>query len=314
MIVFGPISSRRLGRSLGVNNIPSKHCTFSCRYCQAGRTPRTELTRHAFFEPEEIAAAVRARVEECHAAGERIDYISFVPDGEPTLDQNLGREILAVRRIGLPVAVLTNGSMLWRDDVRADLSAANLVSVEVDTLRELPWRLLNRPNPRLDLPKILEGIQTFAREFGGTLLTQTMLVAGVNDDEAAVREVAEFIEALKPTRNFLAVPTRPPTDSWVHPPDDAVLLRAFEAMRAVLPRTELLRAADTQPPAGGGDRITNLLATLRVHPMQRGAVEHYLGSAAALRALIASGRVKSVDYQGSEFVVAGDAAELEPQR
>ena len=307
MIVFGPIPSRRLGRSLGVNNIPSKHCSFSCTYCQVGKTPRTELTRCAFYDPDVVAAAVAARVEECRASGEQIDYISFVPDGEPTLDLNLGRAIHAVRRIGIPVAVLTNGSMLWREDVRRDLAGADLVSVEVDSLRELQWRLLNRPNPRLDLPQILEGIRAFAREFGGTLLTQTMLVEGVNDDAEAVGEVAAFIASLQPARSYLAVPTRPPTDSWVVPPDDDTLQRAFEAMHAVLPQVELLQSADSQPLSGPGDRVENLIATLRVHPMQRAAVEHYLGSAAALRALIAEGRVRSVDYEGSEFLVAAES-------
>lgn len=304
MITFGPISSRRLGRSLGVNNIPSKHCSFSCTYCQAGKTPRTELSRTAFYDPADIAAAVREAVGQCRAANEQIDFISFVPDGEPTLDVNLGHAIRAVRRIGIPVAVLTNGSMLWRDDVRTDLAAADLVSVEVDTLRELPWRMLNRPNPRLDLGMVLDGVRAFAREYGGTLLTQTMLVADVNDDPAAAAETAEMIRSLNPSRSYLAVPTRPPADGRVRPPDEDRLLRIFEAMRVWLPQLELLRTPDSRALASSGDRIENLLATLRVHPMQRPAVEHYLGSAGALRSLLGEGRVRSVEYEGTEFVVA----------
>lgn len=303
MITFGPIASRRLGHSLGVNNIPTKHCSFSCTYCQAGRTPRTELSRCAFYDPEEIACAVRAAVDACRSAGERIDFISFVPDGEPTLDVNLGGAIHAVRRIGIPVAVLTNGSLLWKSDVRRDLAAADLVSVEVDTLRELPWRMLNRPNPRLELAVVLDGIRTFAREYGGTLYTQTMLVADVNDDPVAAGETAGMIASLNPARSYLAVPTRPPADSRVRRPDDVALFRSFEAMRLHLPQLELLHTAQSGL-AGSGDRIENLIATLRVHPMQRPAVEHYLGGAGALRTLIGEGRVRSVEYEGSEFVVA----------
>jgi wyosine [tRNA(Phe)-imidazoG37] synthetase (radical SAM superfamily) len=302
MIVFGPIPSRRLGRSLGVNNIPTKHCSYSCVYCQVGRTPRTELTRAAFYEVDEIVAAVRARVAECRAQGEPIDFISFVPDGEPTLDQNLGAEIRAVRELGIPVAVLTNGSMLWRDDVRHDLLAADLVSIEVDAVEELPWRMLDRPHPRLELPKILDGIRQFAAGYGGTLLTQTMLVADVNDDERHVENVAAFLAELKPRRACLAVPTRPPTDTRITPPAEHTLLRAYALLSTKLPDVELLRGDSTGPLAAAGDRIANLLATLTVHPMRREAVEHYLGGPAPLDALVREGRIRAVEYEGKSFL------------
>lgn len=302
MIVFGPLFSRRLGRSLGVNHLPSKHCTYSCGYCQAGRTPRTELKRAAFHEPEEVIAAVRARVQECRAAGEAIDYISFVPDGEPTLDENLGRHIRGLRPLGIPVAVLTNGSMLWREDVRSDLASADLVSVEIDTLRELPWRMLDRPNPRLDLSTIIEGIRTFARDFAGVLYTQTMLVDGVNDDPATIEEVAAFIAGLRPKRAFLAVPTRPPADQRIRPPSEAALQRAFAILSARVPGAGILIENASGTLAGGADRIANLLATLAVHPMSRDAVEHYLGGADALETLVAAGRLRCVDYEAETFV------------
>jgi len=100
--VFGPVPSRRLGRSLGINNIPPKICSYSCVYCQLGRTLRMEIERRAFYEPEELIRAVRERVEELREGGERIDYLTFVPDGEPTLDSNLGEEIAALKDLGIP--------------------------------------------------------------------------------------------------------------------------------------------------------------------------------------------------------------------
>jgi len=121
MIAFGPVPSRRLGRSLGVNNIPDKVCSFACVYCQIGRTLRMELERRPFYEPELIFAEVKKKVKEARARGEEIDYITFVPDGEPTLDINLGREIDLLRGLGIPLAILTNSSLLWREDVREDL-------------------------------------------------------------------------------------------------------------------------------------------------------------------------------------------------
>ena len=103
MNVFGPVPSRRLGRSLGINNIPPKICSYSCVYCQLGRTLRMEIKRRAFYEPEELIRAVRERVEEFREGGERIDYLTFVPDGEPTLDSNLGEEIAALKDLGIGV-------------------------------------------------------------------------------------------------------------------------------------------------------------------------------------------------------------------
>ena len=122
MIAFGPIPSRRLGRSLGVNHIPPKVCTYSCVYCQVGRTSSLRIRRCAFYDPARVAEAVRERVAQARSSGEAVDFITFVPDGEPTLDINLGQEIARLRPLGIPIAVITNGSLLWREDVRADLS------------------------------------------------------------------------------------------------------------------------------------------------------------------------------------------------
>ena len=128
--MFGPVPSRRLGRSLGVNNVPYKHCSFSCVYCQAGRTTRLEVGRRRFYPWERV---VREAVEAARRA--RPDYVTFAPDGEPTLDADLGREVRGVREgAGIPVAVLTNSSLLWREDVRQDLEPSDLVSLKLDDL------------------------------------------------------------------------------------------------------------------------------------------------------------------------------------
>ena len=112
MIAFGPVPSRRLGRSLGVNNIPAKHCSYSCIYCQIGPTSASLVARREFFPADEVVQAVRRKVAECRAAGHGIDFITFVPDGEPTLDASLGEEIGALKGLGVRVAVITNGSLL----------------------------------------------------------------------------------------------------------------------------------------------------------------------------------------------------------
>ena len=112
MIAFGPVPSRRLGRSLGINNIPAKVCSYSCIYCQLGRTIKISVERRAFYNPEKVFENVRRKVEEAKIRGEKIDYLTFVPDGEPTLDLNLGVEMELLKGMGIPIAVLTNSSLL----------------------------------------------------------------------------------------------------------------------------------------------------------------------------------------------------------
>ena len=155
MISFGPVPSRRLGRSLGINNIPPKICTYSCVYCQVGKTARMQVGRDPFYEPEEIYMDVKTRVEKARKKGESVDYLTFVPDGEPTLDVNLGQEIDLLKSLGLKIAVITNGSLIWRKDVKADLAKADWVSFKIDSIREKTWHRINRPLRTLKQKTIL---------------------------------------------------------------------------------------------------------------------------------------------------------------
>ena len=200
MIAFGPVPSRRLGRSLGINNIPPKTCTYSCAYCQLGRTLKMQMQRQAFYQPKEILDAVRDKVARVQEAGEAIDYLTFVPDGKPTLDTNLRREIQILRRLGLKIAVITNASLIWRPDVRQDLMGADWVSLKVDAVEEVVWRRIDRPHGSLELSSILEGAVAFARGYPGELVTETMLVAGVNDGEKHLQALAGFLAHLQPER------------------------------------------------------------------------------------------------------------------
>lgn len=307
MIVFGPIPSRRLGRSLGVNNLPSKHCSYSCVYCQCGPTPRTGIVRQEFYPVEAIVDAVAARIAECQREGIAVDFISFVPDGEPTLDRNLGTEIREVKRFGIPVAVITNGSLLWMRDVRDDLAEADLVSIEIDSLTERAWRSIDRPSPDLSLALVKDGIKAFASGYRGKLFTQTMLVAGINDSRHDVEEIADLVASLRPERAFLAIPTRPPADSRVRPPSEEAIVAAWVAYSSRVPHVELLRGHETAKFAAAGDAIDQLLAMLAVHPMRQEAVDAYLRDAGLAPAVLEepplAGRLARVDYGDSTFVI-----------
>ncbi|MCK5620554.1 MAG: radical SAM protein, partial [Candidatus Krumholzibacteria bacterium] len=183
MEAFGPVPSRRLGQSLGINNVPAKTCSYGCVYCQVGRTNLMQIRRQFLYEPEEVFDVVQDKVKKTLAAGERIDYLSFVPDGEATLDVNLGREIDMLRVLKIDIAVITNGSIIDDPDVQHELARADLVSLKVDAVREGAWRRVDRPHGRLDLDSILEGMLTFSKMYDGRLMTETLLVHGTNDGE-----------------------------------------------------------------------------------------------------------------------------------
>jgi len=306
-VTFGPIPSRRLGQSLGVNNIPPKHCTYSCVYCQLGRTPNMIVERRTFYRPDVIADAVRRRLEECEHTGVRIDYLTLVPDGEPTLDANLGPLLRELRRLGPPVALITNGSLIHRKDVRDELSLADWVSVKVDAADASTWHLIDRPHRKLDLEETLEGLRIFARSCDCTLVTETMLVAGVNDHDAAFEAIAGYLETIGPEVAYLAVPTRPPAESSVDSPGARSLIRAFSTLSRLLPRVELLAGDPHQPLTPSSDVERDLLAITAVHPLDdKAIVELGGGSLRALRTaedLAQRGLLTAASHRGRRFFV-----------
>jgi len=306
MIAFGPVPSRRLGRSLGVNNIPDKVCSFACVYCQIGRTLRMELERRPFYEPELIFAEVKKKVEEARARGEEIDYITFVPDGEPTLDINLGREIDLLRGLGIPLAILTNASLIWREDVREDLLKLDFVSLKVDAVSKELWRRIDRPHKSLSPEKILDGMLEFRREFGGKVVTETMLIDGI-DYGGEFERIADFLAELKPDVAYIAVPTRPPAESWVRPASEETINRAFQvfAERLGEERVEYLIGYEGNAFAFTGNIEEDLLSITSVHPMREDAVGELLRKANAdwsvVERLLAEGKLIKLDYNGKRF-------------
>jgi wyosine [tRNA(Phe)-imidazoG37] synthetase (radical SAM superfamily) len=306
-ITFGPVPSRRLGRSLGINHIPPKHCTYSCRYCQVGPTQHQEIERRTFYTPEEVFRDVTLRVEALREQGEAVDFLTFVPDGEPALDIHLGDTIDVLRPLGLPVAVVSNASLIWREDVRADLAKADWVSLKVDSVDPVTWRALNQPHPDLRLDAILAGIRTFAGVYRGTLASETMLVAGVNDDEAAVTAVADFLASAGIRLAYLAIPHRPPADSAVSCPDESVVTRAWHIFQDRLAQVELLTAYEGDVFSPTGDPGSELLAIAAVHPLRESAVQALLARAGADRnvveELLRNGSLRQVDYAGESFYI-----------
>jgi wyosine [tRNA(Phe)-imidazoG37] synthetase (radical SAM superfamily) len=279
MLSFGPVPSRRLGHSLGINNIPHKICSYSCVYCQVGRTRDFRIEPAAFYEPEQVVREVRERTTRLWEMGESIDYLTFVPDGEPTLDLNLAATIRLLKPIGFRIAVITNGSLLGREEVRAALLQADWVSCKLDSVTRETWRRINRPHAKLRLQALLEGLQEFRSSYPGTLVTETMLVEGLNDENENLKAVAAFLERLQPEKAYLSIPTRPPAESWVRPPAEEALVRAHEILGRAVPQVEHLIGYEGNAFASTGDAEQDLLSITAVHPMRKEAVSELLGKA-----------------------------------
>ena len=306
MIAFGPVPSRRFGRSLGLNNIPPKRCSYSCVYCQLGPTRSMRVRRRPFLRVQELVSAVRDRVAACRARGDSVDYLTFVPDGEPTLDLLLGPAIRGLKPLGVRIAVITNGSLLWRPDVRADLSEADVVSVKVDATAPETWHAVNRPGRQLRLHTVLRGLRTFARDFSGEVWTETMLVDGMNDAAEEAAKLADFLGEVSPARAYLAVPTRPPAVSGVRPASAEALARIHGIFREHLPWVEVLSRPEEGAFGHGEDPATDLLAILAVHPMPETVARQYLEEAgtdpAVLDELLDGDRIVRVGYRGGTFI------------
>jgi wyosine [tRNA(Phe)-imidazoG37] synthetase (radical SAM superfamily) len=305
VIAFGPVPSRRLGRSLGINNIPPKACTYSCVYCQVGPTAVTEIAPRAFYPPEDIRRSVEARLKTLAGRGEGVDWLTFVPDGEPTLDANLGESIERLRPLGIPIAVITNSSLVWRAEVRSALCKADWLSLKVDTTDPGLWGRVNRPDPALGLDTILDGLSRLAADFRGTLTTETMLVSGINDTRESLAGVADYLASVAPAVAYLAVPTRPPAEPGVRPPDEETLTRAYQQLAARLPRVEYLIGYEGDAFASTGRIEDDLLAVAAVHPLREEAVHALLAKAGAdwstIERLLAAGALRCVEYQGHRF-------------
>ncbi|WP_297073382.1 radical SAM protein [Thermococcus sp.] len=304
MLAFGPVPSRRLGKSLGVNNIPDKVCSYACVYCQIGRTLSMEIERRPFYEPEFIFEEVSKKVGETKARGEEIDYITFVPDGEPTLDVNLGLEVELLRELEIPLAILTNSSLIWREDVRNDLLAFDFVSLKLDAVSESLWRRIDRPHKSLNLERILDGMLAFRDDFNGTVVTETMLINVNYGDE--LERIADFLAELKPDRAYIAIPTRPPAEKWVEPADEEIINLAYQLFSERLgERVEYLIGYEGNAFASTGNVVEDILSITAVHPMREEALKELLRKNNAdwsvVEGLLREGKLIRLNYRGGTF-------------
>ncbi|AGL03187.1 radical SAM protein [Desulfoscipio gibsoniae] len=307
MIVYGPVPSRRLGHSIGINNIPPKTCSYSCIYCQLGRTDRMQVKRREFYKPEEIFHGAELKIKQLNSKNEHVDYFSFVPDGEPTLDINLGTEIDLLRYFDIKIAVITNASLIWMDDVKEDLMKADWVSVSIDAVDEDTWRKIDRPHGSLRQQDIFNGIIEFSKTYKGTLVTETMLVDGVNDHDACIKKVAEHLGVIHPKKAYLLVPTRPPAENSIKRSSRESLVNAAEIIRSISgAHVECITGDEKEEGFFFSEDIVNdLLSISSVHPVREDIVNEILEKRnvdkAVIDDLLKRDMIVEFLYEGKKF-------------
>ncbi len=302
--VFGPVPSKRLGQSLGIDPIPLKTCNWNCVYCQLGRSVPLSNQRSEFFPRQAILEEIEQALQACSPG--KIDWVTFVGSGETTLHSGLGWLIRQTKQItALPVAVITNGALLYLPEVRRDLMAADVVLPTLDAGNASLYRRINRPWPRLTFDRQVSGLMAFRREFPGRLWVELMLVDGLNDSPGALSELAAVLKPIHPEQVQINLPTRPPAETWVQPAARQSILLAKEILGEV---------ARIIPPQGGYFSLGNpadiqeaILNVITRHPMREEELLEALENAApgeaqrALDSLAASGQAKVVTRYGARF-------------
>jgi wyosine [tRNA(Phe)-imidazoG37] synthetase (radical SAM superfamily) len=224
--LFGPVPSRRLGRSLGLDITPYKTCTFDCVYCQLGRTTNKTVQRRDYIAKDSILCGLRDFLSE---GEEDVDYITFAGSGEPTLHSGIGEMIDAIKTMtDIPVVVITNGSLLFREDVRCDLSNADVVLPSLDAATISAFRAVNQPHESLSVDRIIEGLRMFREVFSGEFRLEIMFVRGVNDGTDEITALSDAISVIDPDRVQLNTVVRPPRGD-VLPVDEDEMVRIREA-------------------------------------------------------------------------------------
>ncbi len=269
--LFGPVPSRRLGRSLGVDLIPPKTCPYNCIYCEVG--PTTRQTRRRFSYRTE--AIIEELADYLKDPGPNPDVITLAGSGEPTLNLGLGRIIREIKAMSpIPVAVLTNGALLYLPEVRRELAAADVVLPSLDAAREETYRAINRPLPELSLESLLEGLTSFRREYRGRIWLEVMLLKGLNDTEAELTLLRRALQEIAPDKIQLNTAVRPVVEAAARPLDQ----EEMEAAAAFLGGpVEVIASFSRADIAGGQCQDEDFVEMLSRRPMTAPDLAQALG-------------------------------------
>lgn len=291
--VYGPVASRRLGRSLGVDLVPFKTCTYDCVYCQLGRTTHQTTQRSEYVPVDAVLAGLKEKL----ALGPKPDYISLAGSGEPTLHARIGDVIAGIKLLTrVPVAVLTNGSLLWMPDVQDALMEADLVMPSLDAGDEPMFQLVNRPHAEILFEVMVDGLAAFTARFRKLVWLEVLLVEGFTGNEKEVEKIATLARRIRPGRVQLNTVSRPPAEASVKP----VSSQQLSAFCRLFPKAvEVISDAIPQNPLPAGlSAVTDqeILALLARRPctpqgVAAGLNLHLQEAAKRLHALAKAGKI-----------------------
>jgi len=301
--VYGPVPSRRLGLSLGLDVIPRKTCTLDCIYCQCGRTTKKTLERRSFFPVKDILAAVRQSSLANRTSS--ISFLTFSGEGEPTLNKDLGRLIRALKReYTTPVAVITNSTLMSDPEVRRDLYAADLVVPSLDAADQRTFCRVDRCHRGLKVQDIIEGLVRFRRYYRGRMWLEIMLVKDVNDSPEHLMKLRRAVADIRPDRVHLNTVVRPPSEAFARPlsHDDLVQIQMLFGPAAEIPESAL----QARQGRFRGSPDEAIVALVSGRPVTRADIIRSLGVPAnrlgpTLDRLVRQGRIRRVDFWGKVF-------------
>ena len=299
--VYGPVPSRRLGYSLGVDILPFKTCTLSCIYCQLGSVPDRVAVRKDYFDIEELLSQIQSVID----SGRRIDFITFSGSGEPTLNSQIGQIILKLKQVSaIPVAVLTNSTTLVQREVRESLLSADLVVPSLDAVTQEIFDRINRPDPSICVEDVIQGLISFRKEFQGQIWLEIMLIKGVNDSEKHVDLIKQTITLIKPDRIQLNTVERPPAEVSAQP----LTRKEMEKIRDVFGSqaeiiTDFSKLQQPELSSGLGEAI---LSMLRRRPVTAFDLKQSLGRTEdeieiCIRSLVASNKIKGIKHKDKTY-------------
>jgi len=270
--IFGPVPSRRLGFSLGIDTIPFKTCSLDCIYCQLGRTTNKTMERKEYIASEDILREIEGILKQ----RKRIDYITFSGSGEPTLNFKMGTMITQIKKLtSIPVAILTNGTLLCQSKVREELMEADLVIPSLDAVSEEIFEKINRPYHSLKINEVIGGIDAFSQEFRRKIWLEIMLVKGVNDFPGEIKRMAEVTKKMKLDKIQLNTVIRPPAEEFAQP----VSIEDLEKIKRILgKKCEIVAEFKRSGQKSYGKNIEKIILTmLKRRPVTLLDISHSLG-------------------------------------
>jgi len=302
--IFGPVPSRRLGRSLGVDLVPAKTCSFDCIYCQAGHTTCKTIERKEWVPLDAVLSELTEKL------ASEPDYITLSGSGEPTLFSQIAELIQEIKDLtDIPVAIITNGSLLWQAEVRNELHQADLVLPSLDAGSETVFQKINRPHPQITFDRVLEGLISLRREYQGAYWLEVFMLKGLNTSEEELANIADCIGRIHPDRIQLNTVSRPPTEESALAVDRNQLHRIADQFRDLGLSQTVEIITDNPDPTEAGEfkgRIEDILTMLQRRPctvedIARGLGMHINEVVKLVESLTVRGKIRGETIRSKVF-------------